>query len=438
MALSLEDVWSGPRQEGYKDDQHIAWRVDGTDGVAKGTIGWPTGVPSTLTYASAKTTGGDWISPRWTTKWFPQAFIGVMEQLQYAVKTGASPALSIADNVKTMALVEAAYRSIDERRTLSLPRYRSPDHSGGTLIMMQAGVFTGYFPYGLEETAKRIRALGFNTVQLDLHFKDIDLSAGQITNDKAKKVADAFRDNNLPICCVSGYTNITHPDEKERKRRVNYLKEIIRNARYFGSRYVISETGTFNTESDWVHHPKNKTEEGFEICRKIIADLARTAHDHGAMFLLETYVNNVVGSVEETVRMFAEVDHPGLGLLMDPTNYFEAHNIDRMDHVLNQVFDTLSDKIKIAHAKDVKRAEGDKSEKHEDIGDAEAHEGLTFRGVGEIELPAPGLGALNYDLYLTRLAEKHPNIPVIIEHLTEDDVPRAKKFLDGKFRANGV
>ena len=40
---------------------------------------------------------------------------------------------------------------------------------------------------------------------------------------------------------------------------------------------------------------------------------------HGAVFLLETYVNNVVGSVEETVRMFAEVDHPGLGLLMDPT-----------------------------------------------------------------------------------------------------------------------
>ncbi len=156
------------------------------------------------------------------------------------------------------------------------------------------------------------------------------------------------------------------------------------------------------------------------------------------MFLLETYVNNVVGSVEETVKMFAQVDHPGLGLLMDPTNYFEAHNIDRMDQVLNQVFDTLTDKIRIAHAKDVKRSGGDKSEKHADIGDADAHEGLTFRGVGEIELPAPGLGALNYDLYLRRLSEKHPNIPVIIEHLTEDDVPRAKTFLDGKFRANGL
>lgn len=304
--------------------------------------------------------------------------------------------------------------------------------------MMQAGVFTGYFPYGLEETARKIRALDFNTVQLDLHFKDIDLSAGQITKDKARTVRDVFRDHNLPICCVSGYTNIVHPDKAEREKRVGYLKEIIRHARDFGSAYVISETGTFNTESDWVHHPRNKTEEGFEECRKVIAELAQIAYDYGAVFCLETYVNNVVGSVEETVKMFAQVDHPGLGLLMDPTNYFEAHNIDRMGEILHQVFDTLQDRIRIAHAKDVKRSGSDKSEKHVDIGDADAMESHTFRGVGEIELPAPGLGELDYDLYLQLLARRHSNIPVIIEHLAEDDIPRAKKFLDGKFRANGV
>ncbi|MCL7999890.1 sugar phosphate isomerase/epimerase [Brucella pseudogrignonensis] len=304
--------------------------------------------------------------------------------------------------------------------------------------MMQVGIFSGYFPYSLEETAKKIRALDFNTVQLDMHFKDMDLSAGQITKDKCVKIRETFRDNNLPISCISGYTNIIHPDKAERERRVGYLKEIIRHAQYLGTPYVISETGTYNTESDWVHHPKNKTEEGFEECRKVIADLSQFAYDHGAVFLLETYVNNVVGSVEETVKMFAQVDHPGLGLLMDPTNYFETHNIDRMDEILNQVFDTLSDKIKIGHAKDVKRSGNDKTEKHADIGDADAAESHTFRGVGEIELPAPGLGSLNYDLYLKRLAQKHPNIPMIIEHLDEADVPRAKKFLDGKLRAQGL
>lgn len=301
--------------------------------------------------------------------------------------------------------------------------------------MMQTGIFTGYFPYDLKTTAEKIRALGFNTVQLDMAFKDMDLSVGNVTVDKCRTIRETFRDHDLPICCISGYTNIVHPDPAERDRRNGLLREIIAHARHLGSPYVISETGTFNTESDWVHHPKNKTEEGWEDCRAVITELARHAYDHGAIFCLETYVNNVVGSVEETLRMFAEVDHPGLGLLMDPTNYFEAHNIDRMDATLNHVFDALGDRVVIAHAKDVKRSGEDKSEKHDDIDASEAH---SFRGVGEIELPAPGLGELNYDLYLTRLARKHPNIPIIIEHLSEDDIPRAKDFLDGKLRALGL
>lgn len=304
--------------------------------------------------------------------------------------------------------------------------------------MIQVGIFSGYFPYDLETTAKTIRGLGFNTVQLDLHFKDVDLSAGQITDDKAKRVRDTFRDNDLPICAISGYTNITHPDLDERKRRVDYLKEIIRNARKFGTPYVISESGTFNTESDWVHDDHNKTEEGYAAARDVIADLAQTAYDHGAVFLLETYVNNVIGSLEETVRVFEDVQHPGLELLMDPTNYFEAHNIDQMDSVLNSVFDTVADRVRIAHAKDVKRSGDDKAEKHADIGDADALESHTFRGVGEIELPAAGLGELNYDLYLQRLSEKSPNIPLIIEHLDESDVPRAKRFIDDTLKKYGI
>ncbi|WP_152047786.1 Gfo/Idh/MocA family protein [Aureimonas psammosilenae] len=120
LAVSMEDVWSGPREEGFESDIYIKWRVEGTDGVAQGTIGWPDGKPSTLTYASKRTTDGRWVTPAWDTHWFPHAFIGVMEQLQYALASGEPPALSVADNVRTMALVEAGYRSIRERRAVAL------------------------------------------------------------------------------------------------------------------------------------------------------------------------------------------------------------------------------------------------------------------------------------------------------------------------------
>jgi predicted dehydrogenase len=49
-----------------------------------------------------------------------------MEQLQYAVKTGEPPALTGEDNLHTMALVEAAYRSIAERRAVRPQEIEQP------------------------------------------------------------------------------------------------------------------------------------------------------------------------------------------------------------------------------------------------------------------------------------------------------------------------
>jgi hypothetical protein len=45
---------------------------------------------------------------------------------------------------------------------------------------------------------------------------------------------------------------------------------------------------------------------------------------------------------------------------------------------------------------------------------------------------------LNYDLYLRLLHRRYPNIPIIIEHLDEPDVARAKTFLDERLMAVGA
>ena len=105
-----------------------------------------------------------------------------------------------------------------------------------------------------------------------------------------------------------------------------------------------------------------------------------------------------------------------------------------IDETLRTVFDELAPYMKVAHAKDCKRAENT-AEKHVDIDADESH---TFRGAGSVELPAPGLGKLNYPLYLELLAARYPNMPLIIEHLEEPDIPRAKKFVDGVLRDVGV
>ncbi len=300
--------------------------------------------------------------------------------------------------------------------------------------MINVGIFTGYYPYKMDEVIRRIKASDFNCVQLDISFKDFDATKEPLTKEKAHWIRDAFRDANLPIITVSGYTNIIHPDPDKRKANIDYLKMMLRYARDLGCPYVASETGTCNPESDWVWHENNTKPAVFEETINIIKDLAKYAEDWGSTFIVENYVNNIIGSVEQVETMFREVHSPALGLLCDPTNYFDEQTIKDVNGTLEDVFDRLSPFMKIAHAKDIALAK-DTTEKHADIDADESH---TFRGSGAVELPAAGLGILNYDLYAKLLSKDHPNIPLIIEHLDMDDIPRAKAFIDDTLKRVGV
>ena len=122
--------------------------------------------------------------------------------------------------------------------------------------MINVGIFTGYYPYTLDETIARIKQVGMGCIQLDLEFKDIDLRRNHITKKKAHLVRDAFRRANLPIVAISAYTNRVHPDPIKRAENIAAVKETLSYARDFGAPYIISETGTYNLESDWLYDKK--------------------------------------------------------------------------------------------------------------------------------------------------------------------------------------
>ena len=119
-------MWTGPAREGCAGDISIRWRVEGTDGLAEGAIGWPRWperAPSTLRY-TCKAGGERWIEPSWTKAWFPDAFAGTMGDLLGAIEEGREPETSGEDNLDTIALVEACYRGAVERRVVSIEEAR--------------------------------------------------------------------------------------------------------------------------------------------------------------------------------------------------------------------------------------------------------------------------------------------------------------------------
>lgn len=119
-AVIIDDVWTGPAREGCPGDLRIEWRVEGLEGMAIGDIGWckdPYTSPSSIRHATKG--DEDFKRPTLEGSWFPDAFGGTMGDVFSALDTGEPCALSARDNLGTLALIEAAQRSVREHRAVS-------------------------------------------------------------------------------------------------------------------------------------------------------------------------------------------------------------------------------------------------------------------------------------------------------------------------------
>ncbi len=124
-ACSWDDVWAGPCKEGVAGDNGIRWRIEGTEGLMQGTIGWPkypAREPSTIAFSTQRQPGY-WFRPQWDEVWFPDAFVGTMAQLLVAVENGTEPAISGRDNLDTIALCSAVFTGAKEHRVTTVNEF---------------------------------------------------------------------------------------------------------------------------------------------------------------------------------------------------------------------------------------------------------------------------------------------------------------------------
>lgn len=98
------------------------FRVLGSEGVIEGTIGtnydYPDGRSDTIKFTNREHPEQDF-STTLPGKWIPDAFYGPMASLMEAIQTDGEPLTSAKENLGTLRVVEAAYRSMNEARSVS-------------------------------------------------------------------------------------------------------------------------------------------------------------------------------------------------------------------------------------------------------------------------------------------------------------------------------
>lgn len=270
-----------------------------------------------------------------------------------------------------------------------------------------------YSKFPVEEAARRIRADGFRSVLCAYRFADVRFDPLAPDWKAVEKILASFERHEITIAAVFGYVNVVDPNPARRKLGDARLKFLLENAKRLGCRNVSTETGTFNEKSQWLDDPRNFTEEGYLQCRAAFQKWAKVAEDAGAILSIEVYWRNCIDSIERAERLLREVNSPALKLVMDPCNYLRKEDLPRMQPMLDAMFKRLGDQIVVAHAKDVKAAA----------------EGT--------ELPAAGRGVLDYPRYLRLLVQLGRPMDLLLEHLTLDDMPRARDYVLGEMKKMG-
>jgi predicted dehydrogenase len=113
--ITLVDV----NHHNWSDNAYARFRFLGSGGIITGTIGllydYPHGRVDTLSY-QANEEPRRWHEAPLRTRWIPDAFAGPMASLMEAIATGGEPETSGEDNLGTLRVVHAAYRSAADGR----------------------------------------------------------------------------------------------------------------------------------------------------------------------------------------------------------------------------------------------------------------------------------------------------------------------------------
>ena len=262
-----------------------------------------------------------------------------------------------------------------------------------------------YARFPLEEAADRIKDAGLRTILCSYSFADVRLDALSGDWKPADKIAAAMERRGITIAAVAGYANPIDPNSSRRAHETARIVALLENWKHLGCNNISTATGTFDETSPWLDSPKNHTEEGYLAARDALAKLANVAEKLGAVLSIEAYWRSCIDSIERADRLFREVNSPGLKLVMDPCNYLRKEDLPKMQPVLEEMFKRLAGRMAVAHAKDVKAAPGG------------------------TDLPAAGRGVLDYPLFLRLLAQQDRPVNLILEHLTLEDMPRARDFV---------
>ena len=221
-------------------------------------------------------------------------------------------------------------------------------------------------------------------------------------------VAEAKK-HNIVIAEVGAWSNPISPNEKQRKEALQYCKEKLALANEIGAGVCVNIAGSRAEKWD-APHPDNFNGDTFALIVDSVRDIIDSVKPTQTFYALEMMPWVYPYSVDTYYTLLKAIDRPAFAVHFDPVNIVNTPlTYYHTEQLITDFIHKLGPYIKNVHAKDIK---------------------LQDKLTVHLDEVIPGEGNLNYEVLLTQLSKLTYDVPIIIEHLhNNEDVSKAATYI---------
>jgi sugar phosphate isomerase/epimerase len=210
---------------------------------------------------------------------------------------------------------------------------------------------------------------------------------------------------------IGVWNNMLDPDPSRRVANVEANIRAVAVGDELGVQCCVNIAGSFHPSQWDGPHPRNLSEEAFELTVENVRQIIDAVRPKRTRYTLETMPWTIPDSIESYLGLIEAVDRPMLGVHLDPVNLINcpARYYGNAEF-LRKCFSELGPWIASCHGKDILMQE---------------------RLTVHLDEVRPGRGALDYRVFLQELSRLPGDVPLILEHLPQEEYAAARKYVVG-------
>jgi sugar phosphate isomerase/epimerase len=266
------------------------------------------------------------------------------------------------------------------------------------------GIFSKTFARPtVEQAFQEVASRKLSFVQFNFSNAGLPTLPDQIEPSVIHEIRSAAERHSIRITAVSGTFNLIDPDFELRDQNLRRLAVLAAACEALQAPVITLCTGTRNPDDMWRGHPDNATPAAWAEMVEGIRLALWITEPFNVKLAVEPEPGNVMRDAQNARKLLDEIHSSRLGIVFDAANILAGKPDLPQRNVLAEAFELLGNDIALAHGKEFVAEEA--------------------------AARIPGKGELDWNHFLSRLAETSYSGPLILHGFAEDQADEAVAFL---------